>query len=327
MSDTARMKRPDRHDKAGWAAWRERQARLSREKRMIRDFRPPEGVVLNFQVAGLGARFGAQFLDIMLTFMLILGVMILLSVLEIASWTLLSAVGALLFFFIRAPYYILTEILWNGQTLGKRITKLRVISGDGRTLRPYAITVRNLMKEMEIFVPGTALFMLPGLSFFEGIILVIWITVLLAVPLTNSRRQRLGDMIAGTYVIHQPRTLLMPDMATAARAPQEDRFTFLPHQLDHYGAFELQTLERVLQTDTSRYAKTMVDRHDANVAAIVEKIRSKIEFTERVSAPDRMAFLRAFYRAQRQYLETKQLFGDAREDKFHQLDDRLKASE
>lgn len=325
MNKPARMKRPDRHDKAGWAAWRERQARRAREARMIRDFRPPEGVVLNFQVAGLGARFGAQFLDILLTFFLVFGIMVLLAVLEIASLTFLTTLGALLFFFMRAPYYILTEILWNGQTLGKRISKLRVVSADGRTLRPYSVTVRNLMKEMEVFVPGTALFMIQGLGFFEAIILLVWITVLLAVPLTNRRRQRLGDMIAGTYVIYQPKTVLMPDMAQATPAPQEDRFTFLAHQLDHYGAFELQTLEKVLQTDTSKYSQPMRERHRNNVTSIVEKIRSKIEFTDPVPPQDHEAFMRAFYRAQRQHLETRQLFGDAREDKFHHLDDRLKS--
>lgn len=324
MSQAAAMRKPDRHDKAGWAAWRERKARQSREARMINDFRPPEGVVLNFQVAGLGSRFAAQFLDILLTSFLIFGIMILLAVLEIASWTFLSALGALLFFFMRAPYYIVTEILWNGQTLGKRIAKLRVVSADGRTLRPYAVAVRNLMKEMEVFVPGTALFMIQGLGFFEAVILLVWIAVLLAVPLTNRRRQRLGDMVAGTYVIYQPKAVLMPDMAQAAPAPQEDRFSFLAHQLDHYGAFELQTLEKVLQTDTKAYSATMRQRHTNNVAAIVEKIRTKIEFTDPVPAEDREAFLRAFYRAQRKHLETRRLFGDAREDKFHHLDDRLK---
>lgn len=323
MSQSAAMQKPHRHDKAGWAAWRERKARLARESRMIRDFRPPEGVVLNFQVAGLGSRFAAQFLDILLTSFLIFGIMILLAVLEIGSWEFLSALGALLFFFMRAPYYILTEILWNGQTLGKRVTKLRVVSADGRTLRPYAVTVRNLMKEMEVFVPGTALFMIQGLSFFEAIMLLVWIAVLLAVPLTNRRRQRLGDMIAGTYVIYQPKTVLMPDIAGTATTRLEERFSFLAHQLDHYGAFELQTLEKVLQTDLKNYSPAMRERHRNNVTAIVEKIRAKIEFTDPVPAVDHEAFLRAFYRAQRQHLETRQLFGDAREDKFHHLDDRL----
>ena len=325
MNTAAPINRPHRHDKAGWAAWRERKARRAREARMIRDFRPPEGVVLNFQVAGLGARFAAQFLDILLCLFLIFGVMILLAVLNIASWSFLSALGALLFFFMRAPYYILTEILWNGQTLGKRIAKLRVVSADGRTLRPYAVTVRNLMKEMEIFVPGTAIFMIADLGVIEVIALLVWITVLLSVPLTNRRRQRLGDMIAGTYVIYQPKAVLMPDMAQAVPAAREDQFSFLAHQLDHYGAFELQTLEKVLQTKTTDYTATMRRRHTDNVAAIVEKIRSKIEFTDAVPTDDREAFLRAFYRAQRQHLETRQLFGEAREDKFHHLDDRLKS--
>lgn len=322
MTDAAQMQKPDRRDKAGWAAWRERQARLSREKRLVRDFRPPEGVVLNFKVAGLGARFGAQLLDILLTVLLIFGTMILLSVTEVASWNFLSALGALLFFFMRAPYYILTEILWNGQTLGKRILKLRVVSADGRTLRPYSIAVRNLMKEMEVFVPGTALFAIQGLSFFEAIVLMVWITILLIVPLTNKRRQRLGDMIAGTYVIHQPKTVLMPDMATVAASAAEERFSFLPHQLDHYGAYELQTLEKILQIDQRKYSQSMRRRHDENVEAIVTKICSKIEYIEKVPPSDREAFLQAFYRAQRQYLETRQLFGDARTDKYHTMDEK-----
>lgn len=298
------------------AAKRARRDRKKREARLIRDFRPPEGVVLNFQVAGLGSRFGAQLLDLLLTSLAILAIVILLSVTEIASWQFLSTFAALAFFFIRAPYYILTELLWNGQTLGKRITGLRVVSADGRSLAPYSVAVRNMMKEMEVFVPGTALFAIVGLGVADMVILLIWITILLAVPLLNRKRQRLGDMIANTYVIYQPRAVLMPDVAT--RQPErEERFSFLNHQLDHYGRFELQTLERVLQTDLSRYSPEMRERHRRNLAAITDKIRSKIEYTDPIQGTDHQAFLEAFYRAQRRYLETRQLFGDAREDKFH----------
>ena len=306
-------------------AKRARKERKKREARLIRDFRPPEGVVLNFQVAGLGSRFGAQILDLLLTGLAILAIVILLSVTEIASWGFLTTFAALAFFFIRAPYYVLTELLWNGQTLGKRITGLRVVSADGRSLAPYAVTVRNMMKEMEVFVPGTALFAIAGLGVAEIVLLLVWITILLAVPLTNRKRQRLGDMIAGTYVIHQPRAVLMPDVATRQPA-QTERFSFLNHQLDHYGRFELQTLERVLQTDLSGYSREMRERHRRNLAAITEKIRAKIEYTDRIEPADHQTFLEAFYRAQRRYLETRQLFGDAREDKFHQHDTKSDAS-
>lgn len=303
---------------------KQRKARERREKRLIRDFRPPEGVVIHFSVAGLGSRFAAQMLDIVITLLFILAVVVLLWSLDVMDGPGLTAIAALLFFFIRAPYYVLFEILWNGQTLGKRITRLRVISADGRSLRPYAVVVRNLMKEMEIFVPGTMLFAIQNISFFEALVLLIWITVLLIVPLTNRRRQRLGDMIAGTCVIEQPSAVLMPDLTqrSGTAAATEDRFTFLPHQLDHYGAFELQTLERVLQINRADRQRSMEKLHQQNVAAIVEKVRNKIEWTDRIASEDYEAFLHSFYRAQRKYLETRQLFGDARADKYYQMDEK-----
>ena len=306
--------------KADITATKARRARKARDARMLRDFRPPEGVVLNFEVAGLGARIGAQMLDLLLTFFLILAIVLLLALTEALSWTAISTIAALAFFFIRAPYYVLAELLWNGQTLGKRMTGLRVVSADGRSLRPYSVTVRNLMKETEVFVPGAALFAISALGVVEVLILLVWITVLILVPLMNKKRQRLGDMIAGTYVIHQPKAVLLPDVAQAAKTDLEQQFSFLNHQLDHYGRFELQTLERVLQVDTSKHDFTAMKRHTDNLSAITEKIRKKIEFTDRIETGDHRAFLQAFYRAQRQYLETRQLFGDAREDKFHQID-------
>lgn len=305
-------------DDKNTAARRARKARKAAERRLIRDFRPPEGVVLTFQVAGLGARIGAQMLDLAITFFGVLAIVILLLVTEIAPWSVVSTIAALAFFFIRAPYYVMAELLWNGQTLGKRMTGLRVVSADGRSLRPYSVTVRNLMKEMEVFVPGTMLVAVEYISTFEVLVLVVWICVLLAVPLMNRKRQRLGDMIAGTYVIYQPKAVLMPDMAQAGQ--HAERFSFLNHQLEHYGRFELQTLERILQLDTSRHTSKLHERHAENVASVVEKIRTKIEFTDQIAPSDHREFLQAFYVAQRRFLETRRLFGDAREDKFHRED-------
>lgn len=306
--------------KADTAAKRARKERKAREKRMLNDFRPPEGVVLNFEVAGFGARVGAQMLDIILTFFFVLAVLLFFALLDLLTWNGFTTLLSLGMFFIRAPYYIFAELLWNGQTLGKRMVGLRVVSADGRSLAPYSVTVRNLMKEMEVFVPGTMLLVVQFLSTFDVLMLVVWVTVLVLVPLMNKRRQRLGDMIAGTYVIIQPKAVLLPDVAQAARTAPEEKFTFLNHQLDHYGRFELQTLERVLQADAGRQDRLTRDRHEQNIAAIADKIRVKIEFTDPIAREDRRAFLQAFYRAQRRYLETRQLFGDTREDKFHQID-------
>lgn len=302
------------------AAQKARKKRKTRDSRMLRDFRPPEGVVLNFEVAGLGARIGAQMLDLTLTFLFVL-CFCLLTLLISESWTTFTTIFALGFFMVRTPYYILAELLWNGQTIGKRMVGLRVVSANGRSLTPYAVTVRNLMKEMEVFMPGVAMIAVAGLSIVEILFLLVWVTVLITVPLMNKKRQRLGDIIAGTYVIHQPKSVLLPDVAQAKSTEPEEQFTFLNHHLDHYGKFELQTLERVLQADISKLDRLARSRHDANLAAITGKIRAKIEFTDPIGQSDHRAFLQAFYRAQRRYLETRQLFGDKREDKFHKLDE------
>lgn len=298
------------------AALKARKARKKLEQRLIRDFRPPEGVRLDFEVAGLGMRFAAQLIDLLLTFLATGALIFLLSLMRV-DWSVLEIIWSLLFLFIRAPYYILTEILWNGQTLGKRITRLRVVSADGQSLRPYAVAARNLMKEVEVFYPGTMLFAAQSLDPLEYIVLLVWIAILLMVPLTNRKRQRMGDMIANTYVIHQPDAVLLPDLSTRTDARTHERFSFLAHQLDHYGAFELQTLERVLHIDDTRFAADAKARHTQNLQAIAEKVIAKIEYTDRVLPQDVPEFLEAFYVAQRRHLETRKLFGDAREDKFH----------
>ena len=308
------------------AAEKARKARAKTDLRLIRDFRPPEGVPLNFEVASMGMRFAAQLIDVLLTSLFFGGVLFLLVMIDVMSWEWFQALFLLFFLLMRAPYYILTEILWNGQTLGKRMTNQRVVAADGRSLAPYSVAVRNLMKEVEVFYPGMMMLAASSLSTFEYIIMLVWIAIVLMVPLMNRKRQRLGDMIANTYVIHQPQAILMPDLSTRPAAETREKFVFLSHQLDHYGAFELQTLEKVLHADTRKFNADASFRHRKSLQAIAEKVIAKIEYTDRVLPIDVPEFLEAFYVAQRRYLESRKLFGDAREDKFHHEDKAEPAS-
>ncbi|MEO1001456.1 MAG: RDD family protein, partial [Pseudomonadota bacterium] len=295
-----------------------RASRAPQPRRLLTDYLPPEGVPVRFEVAGLGARLGAQMLDILLTGALIAALIIFLAVTEIVSGTTWFALAALLFFFVRVPYYVLAELLWNGQTLGKRIVGLRVISADGRTLSPHAVTVRNLMKEMEVFAPGTALLAAAQWGLFWSLVLLAWIAILLAVPLLNRRRQRLGDIIAGTYVVEIPKAALLPDLTAAAAAVPEERFAFQAHHLDHYGRYELQTLERLLRVDPAGLREPRArERQATTLAEVAGAVTNRIGWEERLKPEEHWAFLNAFYTAQRAYLENRKLFGDAREDKFH----------
>ena len=281
-------------------------------KRRLQGFTPPEGVPIAFDVASMGARFGAQFLDLLITYGGLLALLLLLIWLDILPFSALGALFVLLIFLIRIPYYILSELIWNGRTLGKRIVKIRVISANGRRLTPHQITARNLMKEVEVFTPATMM-LSGGSDWISVLLLLAWVLFVLAVPLFNRKRQRVGDMIAGTVVVEQPRSVLLPDLAAVTPAAG---FAFLPAQLDFYGRYELQTLESILR-DPSQTAI-----YHTEVSRVARAIIAKISYTDRVLPSENAAFLQAFYRAQREHLESRRLFGDKREDKFHKAKQR-----
>ena len=276
----------------------------------IDDFVPPEGVPITFDLASRGSRLGAQLLDIMITYGSVLVLVIFLSYTSVLGEAALVSLFLLLTFFVRIPYYIFAELVWNGRTLGKRITGTRVISATGQRLTPHQIVARNLMKEVEVFLPITTLFAAGDLGTATGIAMVVWMFVVLLVPFLNRKRQRLGDMIADTLVVDMPKAILLPDLATADR-PARQRFQFDPEHLEIYGRYELQTLETLLRNPPR--SQEQYDR----VRDVANTIIGKIGYTEKVAAVDRWAFLLAFYAQQRGFLENRHLFGDSRQDKFH----------
>jgi uncharacterized RDD family membrane protein YckC len=272
---------------------------------------PPEGVTVNFHVGTIGARFGAQMLDVLISVGAVIAIIILLALTPITMEPVIIVVFSLLLLAIRAPYYILSELFWNGRTLGKRIMGLRVISADGRGLSTHAVVLRNLMKEVEVFVPGTMILAAEDLGAFWQITLLIWIGVLLAVPFLNRHRQRIGDLLAHTVVVRDPRPLLLPDLA---EHEVTDRFVFTDAHLGHYGRFELQTLEAFLRSHPLAGAPANLPE---SVIALAAQIRRKIGYDDPVPDTDALIFLHAFYRAQRAFLERRKLYGDVREDKHH----------
>lgn len=278
----------------------------------IEQFVPPEGVPVNFTIATLGSRLGAQLLDLIITYLIVFVCAAGLfygGMLPVEAETVLIVLLAFLF---RIPYYIISELVWNGRTLGKRIAGIRVININGRRLTPHQVTARNLMKEVEFFTPLTMVFAAAAMSSWGIALLLAWVLAITIVPLANRRRQRLGDMVAGTLVVNNPRSVLLPDLvvASAAAVPEAGMFDFLPEHLDIYGTYELQTLEEVLR-DPARRAVT------AEIESIARAIVRKIGYTDPVKPGQELAFLSAFYKAQREHLEKLRLFGTRREDKFH----------
>lgn len=279
------------------------------EKREL-EIVPPEGVAVRFRIASLSARFGAQVLDMILTGLIVALVVFVISTTALLESDAASVLALLLTFLLRIPYYILTELIWNGRTPGKRGAGIRVINMHGQRLTPHQIVARNLMKEVEFFTPLSMISISQGLSGWGKVVTLILVFGVAIVPFTNRRRQRLGDMIAGTVVVDNPRAQLLPDIAlSAASEASQQAFAFLPGHLNVYGRFELQTLEDLLRDPLKAGSQTEIRK-------ITTTITRKIGFDGLVRPGEELVFLNAFYRAQREHLEKLRLFGTKREDKF-----------
>lgn len=157
----------------------------------------PERVTLQFDLAGIGSRSAAAIIDVVLQAV----AMALLLLLFGAGAGVLGAAGlnggggaataasigfalvVLAVSLILWGYYILFEIIWSGQTPGKRALGIRVLRENGYPLRPGDAVVRNLVRIIDGPPVGAAIGLL--------------------VMLLNSRSKRLGDFAAGTLVVRE----------------------------------------------------------------------------------------------------------------------------
>src|SRR5690348_2300943 len=232
---------------------------LPAEQRRLRRIATPEGVELIVELGDKGTRAGAFLLDIIFIglgiLVVILGALGLIYLFK--GWGL--ALGMLAFFLVRFFYFSYFELRWRGATPGKRLLGLRVIDRAGGPLRAESVVVRNLMREIEVFLPLSFLLAhsFTAVSAIIQLLLVIWSGIFLLMPLFNRDNLRLGDIVAGTMVITMPKAALLPDLVGAtAPAPLlqnpaavENPYRFSDAQLDVYGIFELQTLEKVLRQE------------------------------------------------------------------------------
>ena len=277
--------------------------------RMQRSITTPEGVMLHVTLAGRGERFTAVIIDLAIIGAILTAIV----AVVIAVWSDIGgnwamSLAIVLSFGVRSFYFMFFELRWQGTTPGKRLLELRVIDRAGGQLRPNAIFARNLMREVELFIPLSLI--LGGASMMENLFSLLWIGVLVALPFFNRDRLRGGDIIAGTWVVETPKAELLPDIAeTQPKNELNAVVQFTPEQLSIYGIYELQTLEQVMRQDGENSAATK--------STVALTIQGKIGWQPPDEQPvDPSAFLQAFYAAQRGNLERNVLFGKRRENKF-----------
>lgn len=285
-------------------------ARRESAKR-IRTLVTPEGAALYLKTANFGERFGAFILDFGIQFALMIAIVLsigfIASAYEYEGWQIAWAVVQILIFFIRNFYFIFFEIGRKAATPGKRALGLRVADRNGGRLTANAVIARNFLRELEFFLPLSVLFSFGGDNVDAWInwILLFWCLIFALFPLFNRDKLRVGDLVAGTMVIHAPKVRLLQDIAaTPAATSDAAPIRFTPQQLEVYGIHELHVLEDVLRQST--------DEIKTNVA---NRIANKIGYDPESDVTSRM-FLEAYYAALRAHLEQRMLFGERKEDKY-----------
>lgn len=267
----------------------------------------PEGVDLQLSLADGGQRVGAFLLDLLIMLValiaLSLGALVIIAAFGAQGLQVGAIIWLLGFFLLRNFYFVIMEMGPRAATLGKRAVGLRVIARSGERLTADRVIARNLMREIEFYLPLSFLFYNlsegtgGGLTALAGLA---WTLLFLLFPLFNKDRLRIGDLLAGTWVVKAPRRKLSVDTLNTEGAASHFRFT--DEQLDVYGIYELQTLEQVLRDD----------QPDA-IGAVAATIRNKIGAPHEGWDRD---FLVAYYDAVRARMERGLLFGKRREDKF-----------
>ncbi len=152
----------------------------------------PELVSIEMPLAGIGSRFIAVLIDnvIWIACMIVISILIFKFLPAISAFNKITAQWAValylfLVFLFNWGYFTLFEALWNGQTPGKKIAKIRVIQRSGRGISLFESMARNFIRYVD---------QLPG--FYAVAVISVFVT---------RQHQRLGDLAAGTLVVRDRR--------------------------------------------------------------------------------------------------------------------------
>jgi uncharacterized RDD family membrane protein YckC len=153
--------------------------------------RTPEGITFAYQLAGPITRCLAWTIDLLILVATFLGLSMAVGLSRAILPDITQAAMIAAWFILSLGYSIFFEWFWRGQTIGKKLLRLRVMDADGLRLQFYQVLMRNLVRFAD-FLPGC--YLVGGVA-----------------CLLSRKGQRLGDLAAGTIVVHHRKTV-EPDL-------------------------------------------------------------------------------------------------------------------
>lgn len=250
------------------------------------EFETPENVKISYQVAGPGTRFLAWFADnifltifciVLLIVFIVVGVSVdgffgdlldqagggndfadgqQFSLVFLGIWLMIWSLGS---FF----YFGLSELILHGQTIGKRMSKIRVVKADGFSLDPVSILIRTLFRVVDQLPP-------------------FWV-----VPVLSESSQRFGDMVAGTLVIaDEPPAISSVRQSLSNRQATESKFRISGSMLKRAQPSDFSTIESILD----RWSELTIAQRGELTGKIVPALAQRLQ-TEEPELPDHQQFL------------------------------------
>jgi uncharacterized membrane protein SpoIIM required for sporulation/uncharacterized RDD family membrane protein YckC len=230
----------------------------------------PEQTILSYTVAGVGSRTAAALVDLVIIVVGQLAIFLVLIELGAvfskgsttaqklsSAWA--TAAGVLLSFILIWGYYVFFEAVWDGQTPGKRMLGIRVVQDGGYSVSFGASAARNLMRFID---------MQPGVIYAVGLV---------SMAISKSGK-RLGDIVAGTFVVHEQRALIssatraQSDVATRAAITSrltEEEFALLSRFVARRTELDATLRTSFAAQIATRYRQHLVDDGSAPMAKLL----------------------------------------------------------
>ncbi len=226
-----------------------------------------ENTGLTLALAGMANRMLAFVVDSLITSLLSVAfaVVLLFGAITLGNETfaaLLIAAAILILFLIRWGYFIIFELIWHGQTPGKKMLRIKVVREDGRPVSFGVSFLRNVMRIVDA---------LPG-AYAVGLISIF----------VSRREKRVGDIVAGTIVVKEPQAAFpLPPAVRTGSAPHRAGVNRDPISvIRHLSTAEMELLGDYLQR---RYSLEQ-ERREQLSRRLAEKLARRLNVDEPVDA-------------------------------------------
>lgn len=218
-------------------------------RRNTMSVRTPEGVEFSILLAGPVIRFLACSIDMACVSLLMGTVGTLLRLFAIVSLDLGMALIIMANFVISVGYCIGCEWFWRGQTIGKRLFRLRVVDEQGLRLQFSQVVIRNLLRVVDSL---PMLYMVGGMA-----------------CLVSRKSQRLGDIAASTIVVRNSEVYL-PEFERL----EDDKF----NSMAEYPHLVARLRQKTGHDSLTIALRALLRREQLEPAARVELFRSLAEY-------------------------------------------------